>query len=237
MIHFNKNDLEQDRLVCFLHIPKTGGKTLWNILEKQSEDVLVWHGKFFEELSKPFEFFTFLRDPVDRVLSTFYYIQNYERDPLHKKVKRMNFEEFVEYMKNEDIGDKPYPKKDLRSIRFRTVNLATRYLSGGNPSDIKKAKENLKNYFPVVGFTDMYNESLFLLKEHFNFDISKVDKINTNRKRPKKNVVPKSIIKTIAELNSLDIELYQSAKEEFNNKLNQMDSTSIQKLNQWKAMH
>ncbi|MFC0562371.1 sulfotransferase family 2 domain-containing protein [Halalkalibacter alkalisediminis] len=164
MIQFNKEDLDQEELICFLHIPKTGGKTLWRLLDRQKDTFLVWHGKFFKQLNKPCTYFTMLRDPVDRVISTYYYIRRYERDPLHSQVKKMSLKEFVSYMNKEDLGNKPYPKKDLRSIRFRTVNLATRYISVGDPLNLGKAKENINNYFSVVGCTDMYDEFLFFMK-------------------------------------------------------------------------
>ncbi|MFG6150053.1 sulfotransferase family 2 domain-containing protein [Halobacillus sp. B23F22_1] len=235
MIHFNKEDLELNELICFLHIPKTGGKTMWKILDGKNEEILVWHGKHFKKLKKPTDYFTMLRDPVDRVISTYYYIKSYERDPLHKQVKNMTFENFLSYMKDEGVGDKQYHKTDLRSIRYRTVNLATRYLSGGDPNNIKKARRNLNEYFSEVGFTERFSESLFFLAQHFEWkDTLKVERVNKTQNRPKSHEVDPAIIKQIKKLNHYDIVLYNYALKKFEKRIAALSDQQKQALEEWK---
>ncbi len=110
MIIFEKEVMEEEQPICMLHIPKTGGKTLWKILKKQQDTYHVWHRKMFKKLDKPVSFFTMLRDPVDRVLSTYYYIRSYEADPLHDILQDITLEEFVDYISNDQIKNIRYKK-------------------------------------------------------------------------------------------------------------------------------
>jgi len=232
LIIFDK-EVNTKNALCFLHIPKTGGKTLWNLFEKQEKNILVWHSEYFKPL--PYTFFTMLRDPADRIMSTYYYIKRYKRDPLHKQVREMTLEDFIGYMCNENIVNKRYnSKNDLRNIRYRTVNLATRYLSGGDPDNIEKAKNNLNRYFSLVGITESYFESVFLMQKEFNLKFTQLIKINETKNRPKVEEISKKIIQKIIEINKHDSELYLLAKKLFYEKLNALSADEKIELNNWK---
>ncbi|CCG43803.1 conserved hypothetical protein [Halobacillus halophilus DSM 2266] len=236
MIHFNKEDLDQEKLICFIHVPKTGGRTLWNLLDKQEVDIIVRHGTFFKKFNKPTTYFTMLRDPVDRVISTYSYMRSYEREPLLEQMQNVTLTEFIDYMGREDLGNRPYHKKDLRNIRFRTVNMATRYLSGGDPNDYKKALKNMNNEMSFVGITDYYNESLYMLEKQFEwFHVKDVKKVNVTSKRLDVNEIPDDLIKEIKRLNKLDIKLYNKAKRDFIRKWGRFSAEELQHLKKWKA--
>ncbi|MFZ0476487.1 MAG: sulfotransferase family 2 domain-containing protein [Halobacillus sp.] len=236
MIHFNKEDLDQEKLICFIHVPKTGGRTLWNLLDKQEMDIIIRHGTFFKKFKKPTTYFTMLRSPVERVISTYFYMKSYEREPLREKMQSVSLEEFVQYMGREDLGDRPYNKHDLRSIRFRTVNMATRYLSGGDPNDYKKALKNMDDEMDFVGITEYYNESLYMLEKQFEwFHVKDVKKVNVTSKRLEVNEISDDLIKEIKTLNDLDIKLYNKAKRNFISKFERFSAVELKHLKKWKA--
>ncbi|WP_411738374.1 hypothetical protein [Peribacillus sp. S4] len=83
-----------------------------------------------------------LRDPVNRVISLYYFLQNY---PGFERVRDMTLEEFV--------------LKEPEAQNNQTIMVC------GNPEnpDITKAKENLKT-LTVVGVTELFNKTLFCLK-------------------------------------------------------------------------
>jgi hypothetical protein len=223
-IEQNKNDL----LVIFMHIQKTGGTTLINIMQKQypPDEVLAWHHKRKKNISnelksklkcvhhahvpfgvhsfypdRQFTYITMFRDPVERVLSQYYFIQELKDHPLHKRVKGMSLEQFL---------DDHYH----RSFRL-TRNYQTQMVSGSmNPkkANLKKAKKNIKSYFAVVGITEMFNESLFLIKKTLGWDNLSYLKENITHNRPTREQIPRHIIKKIKKLNQLDIELYNWVK-------------------------
>ncbi|SFM08777.1 Sulfotransferase family protein [Gracilibacillus orientalis] len=232
MIIFDKEATTPENPV-FLHIPKTGGKTLWDLFERQQDTIHVWHNRYFKEYQKPIRFFTILRDPADRVISTYYYIRSYERDALYQKVNNMPLQEFIEYMQNDKIENKLYKKKDIRNIRYRTVNLATRYLSGGDPNDLEQAKKNITKHFDLVGFTDMYLESLFFMNKIHDWNFSSINRKNKTDNRPKIDEISPKIIQSIEQVNQHDKELYEWAKRKFHKKLTSLDKHTKKELNKW----
>ncbi|WP_018933573.1 sulfotransferase family 2 domain-containing protein [Gracilibacillus lacisalsi] len=226
MIIFDKEATNPENPV-FLHIPKTGGKTLWDLFERQQDTIHVWHNRYFKDYPKPVRFFTFLRDPADRVISTYYYIRSYERDPLYQQVNDMPLQDFVEYMQNEKIENQPYNKSDIRNIRYRTVNLATRYLSGGDSNDLERAKHHITKHFELVGFTDMYLESLFFMHQIYGWDIASINRKNKTNSRPEMDTIAPNIIQSIEQVNHHDKKLYEWAKQHFIKKLNQLDKEEL----------
>ncbi|WP_058307181.1 sulfotransferase family 2 domain-containing protein [Gracilibacillus massiliensis] len=233
MIIFEKEDMKEEQPICLLHIPKTGGKTLWKILNEQPETYYVWHKKMFKRLVNPVTFFTMLRDPVDRVLSTYYYIRAYEADPLHLPLQSITLREFVDYISDDQIENIRYEIGDLRSLRFRSVNLATRYLSGGDPNALNKAKMNIKNHFSFVGITDMYSESLFLMKKRFNLHIQSVIVQNKTKNRPSLDSIAPDTIDKIKKINHTDIAVYEWAIKRFLSKLRSLSTQEQQELKAW----
>lgn len=232
MILFNDKKIMENKINCFLHIPKTGGQTLWHILKEQDETYMILHGEYFREFDKPFSYFTMIRNPIDRVISTYYYISSYMRDPLHEQVKKMTIEDFVDHIQ-EDENEREYAKNDLRSLRLRTANLATRYISGGNASNLEKAKINLNRHFTVIGLTERYLESLYLLKKTYNLSNFTYKKRNITNNRKKIEDIPLKIIDKIANVNRFDIQLYESVKNEFDFKIQNLDIHSKNELNKW----
>ncbi len=109
--------------------------------------------------------------------------------------------------------------KKVRSLRFRSVNLATRYLTGGDPNSLGIAKKNIKKHFSVVGFTEMYAESLFLMKKQFNLQLKTITIQKKTDNRPSKSSISPTIIEKLKKINKNDIALYEWAKKDFLYKL------------------
>ncbi|MGM1034210.1 MAG: sulfotransferase family 2 domain-containing protein [Bacillota bacterium] len=114
--------MSESLLDIFMHIPKTGGTTLNELFKKQYKlNEIFDHDSFqkkmmkmdeltevekrnikaiaghylygiHQEFSRPFNYFTMLRDPVDRVISSYYFLKDY---PGYEMVKDMTLEEFV----------------------------------------------------------------------------------------------------------------------------------------------
>ncbi|MDV2582914.1 sulfotransferase family 2 domain-containing protein [Alkalibacillus haloalkaliphilus] len=234
MIKFDQKPINESNPIIYIHIPKSGGQTMWNLFRQQQELIHVWHNRFFCKLNEPATYITNIRHPVDRVISTYYHIRRYERDPLHKPVNQMTLEEFVSWVQDESIENKRYKsKRKLENIRYRTVNLATRYISGGDPEDIKLAKRNLRKSFDYVGVMDYYMESLYVMQKMYGWDLSSFRKKNDNPGRPKVQEISQDLIHVIEMYNEHDIALHQYAKERFEKKLNLLNETERYELKDW----
>jgi hypothetical protein len=153
-----------------------------------------------------------LRDPVDRVISLYYFLRNYKG---YERLKGMSLEEYV--------------------IKENEAHNGQTALLSGLPvnANIAKAKENLKT-FSVVGITEMFNESLFLLKKEYEWDNIDYLKQNITRKRPSKEKISPTLINLIKKYNALDLELYEFAKQLLYQKLKSLSIDEKKQLEKFK---
>ncbi|MBD1381914.1 sulfotransferase family 2 domain-containing protein [Metabacillus arenae] len=233
---------ENDKTLIYLHIPKTGGQTLkatikrnypkdktWRfhkdgktaeLIRKADQYIcLIGHRNFgiHRYLNKPYTYITMLRDPIDRVISIYYYLLRSPGHNLYDKVKDISFEDFV-------LDDK---------FRRQTENLQTLFISGKSSKELSIAKHNLKNYFSVVGIMERFDESLFLMSQEFGWKNINYKKKNVTKNRPAKEDFSEKIIDKLKEKNELDIELYEYGKELFEEKLKTLPESTKQKMNDY----
>jgi Sulfotransferase family len=154
-------------------------------------------------LPKPSALFTMLREPVDRVLSAFYY---------EKEVGFHTIEETPE------------------EYAISSDNLMTRVLSddptfGARPGeprrevserDFEKAVAVL-NECAFVGVTDRFDESLLLLGDALYWSLSDLvyESRNITKERPRRAAIPASTRNAILKCNQYDARLYACAKQLF----------------------
>jgi hypothetical protein len=156
-----------------------------------------------EVLPQPATYITVLRDPVDRVISAYYFMRSYKLHPLYWKLRRTNctLEDFVRKFQRDNvqskiIGGSPYELPCTREV-------------------VEKAKDNLRHRFSVVGLSERFEESLALMKLRFGWKLSSYSSFNVTRSRPKKHDLPQSTLEMIHEKNGLDMELYDAGKQIF----------------------
>lgn len=216
-------------------MPKTGGTTLKNIIKKNvpprlnfdlyedhlereeklkaiaNQPIACIQGHFpygvHDFLTKPCVYITMLREPAERIVSEYYFICSNTKHRLHHQVKNMTLEQYQNQPNN--------------------MNLQTRFLSGqlGSPlteQDLQQAKKNIKLHFPIVGITEHFNESLFLLKQNFGWTQTAYTKQNKTKKKPSISKIPKKTIDMIYANNSLDQQLYDFAKQRLQHQLHQL---------------
>ncbi|MDM5225449.1 sulfotransferase family 2 domain-containing protein [Cytobacillus sp. NJ13] len=232
-------------LIIHTHIPKTGGMTLRSIANKNYDKEKMLTNVFSSSVSKfikdigektdiefvtghhpfglhkytnrPCAYITMLRDPVERVISMYFYNLRKENHPLHKKVKQLTFEEF--------INDK--------GLFRRTVNRQTQKIIGSlipKESDLQKAKNILNKHYKVVGITEMFDESIYLMKKELGWQNISYERKNYTADRPTREHFSNDVIERIKELNHLDMQLYTWAKRNFIERLEALDSSSKQEL-------
>jgi Sulfotransferase family len=214
----------EKKLIIFMHIPKTGGTTLNDIFKKSyAENEIYDHvpleamRNHFSQLkedkkvikaisghhfygihdlfSKPYTYFTMMRNPIERVISLYYFLKTYP-GYYEENMRNMSFEEYIDW-------DPQARNGQIHQICGQNSQLS-----------LEKAKENLK-VFEVVGITEMFNESLLLLKNKFNWANIEYKKENVTKSRPRISEVSPKIIKKIEKNNELDIELYEFIKSNF----------------------
>jgi hypothetical protein len=228
--------MDREALI-FLHIPKTAGTTLNRIIDWQYNPLSIFtvdphriratvaRFKTFPEqrrrrfrvvrghlvfgihefLPQSATYITMLREPVSRLLSSYHFILRRPLHPLHRKLKtgRLSVE-------------------DLIRLTPQRQNLQCRFISGigaGGICDeraLEIAKENLARSFRVVGLCERFQESLLLMMVSFGWEVPFYENRKVAKIHPS---IEPGVIDAIREHNRLDIELYEFAKELFEENL------------------
>ena len=247
----------------FVHIPKTAGTTLNQIIgrqvprqaryeirrhdvgiqkfkeldRKRRADIRVLHGHIPYGLHKyipgPATYFTLLRDPIERVLSYYYFVQ---REPDHY---------LYDYANTPGMTVKRYLQDH---ISLQTANFQTRLISGVwtdvgygecDGSVLALAKKNLAERFAVIGLTERFDETLILLKRRFGWRNVYYGWHNVTRRRPHQESLPAETLAVLRAHNQLDLELYAHARELFERQIQEQGESFaravqiFQRTNRW----
>jgi hypothetical protein len=160
--------------------------------------------KIYNDFKDSFDFFTILRDPVEKWLSNFYYRGKRYSLIKKSKVKHWEVEDDVESYLDSDRG------------QFHGYDYAKYY--GGIREDydytsresIEMAKENLSK-FKVVGILEDLNGFKLQMKNFYGFDID-VKHRNKSRSTQVGKGLSQNILENIKEVCKADIEIYEYAK-------------------------
>lgn len=240
-------------LTVFMHIPKTGGTTLHNVLSRFYKRDLTLHVKTvhtelreiaFEkaELKAPFLIkghlglnevidipgsfiFTFLRPPIPRVISHYYFLKE---TPSVKHYEYLNLPDTT--------IESFYAQKEKRDID----NCLVRYISGCHidfgkigEKEYLLALENLKNKIDFFGLQEYYDESMVMLGNKLGWPLPIYRKKNLTKK---KEVVSAATMEFLKDANKWDVLLFDKAKEMFVERMNKMsaeEKRSLRRLRFW----
>jgi Galactose-3-O-sulfotransferase len=245
-----------NRGLIFLHIPKAAGSTLRPViarnyaknsicrLEVLPRDldaflklpvhtrneirVLLGHLQFgvHEHVSVPVDYVTILREPVERIISMYYWIKGNHEHVLNDLVKRMSLSDFA-------------------SSGFEiTTNHQSKLISGllGNSTDeaLSVAKTNLQSHITAFGLNERFDESLTLFKSVLGWKQVWYVSRNVTKNRPHRSGIPDSTLEVIKKHNALDIELYEFAKNRFDeiiSKRGQSFQEEVRQFRRWNRVY
>lgn len=159
-----------------------------------SSNIKVIHGHFQYQdlmelinLNENAKLITWVRHPVQRVLSNYFYLQERLREELDEESKGLNI---LSKMQKSLIE---YARYEINRNRM------SKFLHG---ADLET--------FDFIGITEHFNEDIFQLAEILG--IEKPELLKQNKTIIKDKVEP-GVLEEIAQLNSRDMDLYQRALE------------------------
>ncbi len=224
--------------VIFLHIPKAGaGRSLSSVLDpryrqketysigietkrsiqefvdlplQQRSQIKLLKGNMpfglHNHIPRPCVYITLLRDPIDRVMSHYDDVKRTPEHYLHQRVIQSDMS-LADYVMHSNC-----PELD---------NGQTRLLAGidgeipfGQLTDdvLERAQRNLREYFPVVGVAERFDESLLLLQRLLGWRLPPVYcRQHVTVSRPRREALPASLIESIRACTRYDQILYDTA--------------------------
>jgi hypothetical protein len=184
---------------------------LWNLSAERLERFRIFKGHMLLGLHKilpqPATYFAVFRDPIDRVISAFYFMRNYVLHPNYRRFKKLNWnlEDFVRNSPRDNVQTK--------------IVAGAPYAEPCTAEIFEHARQNLREHFSVVGLSERFEESLALMKLRYGWKLESYSSFNVTRRRPRKRELSEATLNLIAEKNSFDIALYQLANEIFRQSL------------------
>jgi len=245
---------ERDGILVFLHIPKTAGSTLVGVLEREygpgavldlydstfGDEVAaltpeeigrtrVVAGHFYfgvhERLPGPCHYVTFLRDPVERVVSHYGFVQRQPEHYLHEAASTLSLREYVRSCGRAE------PNND------QTRLLAGRKLAssdgGSSRAMLPVAKRNLDRH-AVVGLTEAFDASLLLMRRIFGWGLPFYVSRNIGDRG---KVVDPDTRELILTHNDLDAELNRYGRERFENEIRELGDAFARELRVFRVLN
>jgi len=153
--------------------------------------------KNFEDVFK----ITFLRDPIERILSFYYYAKESPetKDHITVQSKKLNILDFLDHCQE---------KNDRRFVNGMTFKLAS---DCTQQEELASAKKNLET-MDCIGIQKYFDESLSILSYKTGWKpVEVVPRTNITKKRSNQNELSSEIVEKILELNQDDQLLYEYA--------------------------
>lgn len=249
-------------LFIHLHIPKTGGTTLRDIIQRQyqsekilmipkldeSEDILKevstsqinqlkliqGHLKYgiHNHFHRRAKYFAIIRDPINRVLSTYYYVLSQKNNPqnLSTSNNQMTIYDYVQ------SGVNPFLiNGQTQLISGKTGNIDNPIIKSEELFSL--AKENIANDFLFLGITEMFDETILILKNMLGWHMPYYSIANRTKNKPNYDAVNPTIISFIKEHNQLDIKLYNITKTSLLNKIVEENDIFQNRINKFKKIN
>jgi hypothetical protein len=247
-------------ILIFLHIPKTGGKTMDGVFEHclpgqyfhahipQSQSALLIRPtehvrQMFKEtpprfqrsvrcvigehlaldidkiFDRPSKFFTILREPVDRVISHFFYIRQAAHLVSYPFIRHMSLEQYLDSGIGIDANDHGVrvlsgcPELDVpwdpNGRAISTSPVERRHL--------EMAKRNIEERFITAAPFEAFTPLVWFFKRLYGWPLHRVffQIRNKTLNRPRIDAVPEATRRRLRQMNRYDTELYEWVKIRF----------------------
>lgn len=236
----------------FLHIQKTAGSSIIKLARSLYGEDMVSHGEYIgkshailddisfvsghfgyvyaQPLMESRHCFTFLRNPVDRILSFYFFGRSRKPNqyPIYQLCHDLNLEEFLQagftnplikqYIWNHQTWQLAYGWGDPKAVHSETDLLSQAILQLGKYPEEKLLFDaiNHLNQFTYVGFTETFEQdrNIILAKLKLPIPKGKVTE-NITPNRPDRYSLSNLERNLLSELTYLDQRLYEAAWAKF----------------------
>jgi hypothetical protein len=220
-------------MLIFVHLPKTAGTTLARIIERNygSAAVLSLYGSSTGEelatmsaaalaqfravmghfsfgahrfLPTPSPYITMLREPVDRVISHYYFVRRQPEHYLYDTARRLTLRDFVV-----ECGTEEPNNDQTRLLAGHCGPVRSRAL---DDEMLVTAKRNLRDHVVVTGISEHFDESVVLMKRRLGWRTPFYSSENVSSGRPPRGQIDVETLQVVEAYNQLDLDLYRHAR-------------------------
>lgn len=209
------------------------------IFEEEHIKVISGHTIYgvHQYLKRQSTYFSFVREPISRVISDYYYLLRNKAYPNH------------DYVIENELTLKEY----VLSGKSKLVdNFQTRVLSGLGESVafdqcsqemLEQAKKNISNQFVLLGIVERFDETLLLLRylldwqSNLFYPYPLYFKQNQTKNRPPYDEIDVPTREAIRNQNLLDIELYQFAINRFDSHIKSIGFPDKNEIDRYKSLN
>ncbi len=184
-------------------------------------------------LRQPATYITMLRDPIERLISHYYYVRGYiERGgnlsgrTWLQEAASMTLDEYVSHASSADARNGQTKLLAGEMLGWDPETQSAR----DDASLLEAAQRNLRENVAVVGLTERFDESLMLLKRRLGWGAPYYVKTNVTSHRPSRHEVPANIVRRIESANLLDLELYATAKQRLEREVRELGPSFAREL-------
>lgn len=131
---------------------------------------------------RSFEYFTLLRDPVDRIISLYFYILRNSNHQFYEEVHR------EKYTLADILHKKLSPAFDNCQVRLLSGEMNVPY-GEITETHYNKAIENLERYIPLAGLQNRFDEFVLLLADRYRWRRPYYRRVQVGRNRIAKSAL------------------------------------------------
>lgn len=160
-------------------------------------------------LPRPPRYVTMLRNPVQRIVSDYYFARNTPGHILYERMRRdrLSLKDFILLRDEQGLSDL-YCRMLSETVILDRLADSPRALP---PSALGAAKGNLERSFAAVGITERFDESLLLMQSVFGWRDVCYERDNVTREKPAQVTLTVEEMDAIRLHYARDIELYEFA--------------------------
>lgn len=276
-----------ESMLIFLHIPKTAGNSVFNVIRRQYpaggryELDMDWDRRqetidafatlaetekrriafigghtfygLHRSVPQPSVYMTFMRDPVDRFVSHYYFSRESSFAPLKRNLEQTTEptayqQKALDFLRLTESRRTSLQDFLALNIELNVMNLQTRMIGGFvDPVNVippfqelpanavEVALDNIHRDFPVVGLVEHFDASLLLFRKAFGWSNVFYARHNKTRSRPALEQLSGQTRRAIEEASHLDIELYNRMKIRFDEQVSSLGDGFSRQLAQFQA--
>lgn len=234
----------RDEILIFQHLPKTGGTTLYGVLDRQygRDSILDIDVKNVLDPFRQFEGLSVQQREAIRCVRGHMWFglhRHLERRAVYITLIRHPVERIVshyyhilrspDHPLHEAVVHSNMTLRDyVRSgLTLELANDQTRELAGAHDDNaaaacgsvtartLELAKQNIRDHFVAVGLTERFDESLALFQRRLGWTNVSYELRNVGANCPRLDDIPREALGAVEACNEIDLELYEFARKHF----------------------